>query len=303
MSMKLDLQLFAEGENGGIAAVDDTTAMDPELSLEEMYQNGASAEDDSEEEATGEESSGSGDGAETETNAGEDSSVESEQEEQPWKNQYNAEMAAQRRRQEEAQRVQRARDEIVRETYAGQINPYTNRPILTEADLRQYQQQYQQEQLQQAGIDPAMIQQMINNHPVVQQSQQLLAQQRQARGQQLLQEEVRAISQIDPAIKTVQDVIQLDNFQEINQMVQQGYKLSDAYKLANMDRITQRRQAAAKQQMINQAAGKRHLQATGQNGAGNEVQIPADVLAMYHEMMPDATDGQIKKHYAKTRKG
>ena len=301
--MELDLQMFAEGE-GENAATDDTTVVDAALSFEEMYQNGATAEMDGGNGEFGSDDEGDqDDGAEEEAATEDVSGVDSGQEEQPWKNPYNADMAARRRRQEEAQRVQQARDEIVRETYAGQINPYTNRPILTEADLRQYQQQYQQERMQQAGIDPAMIQQMINNHPVVKQSQQLLAQQRQVRGQQLLQDEVRVISQIDPAVRTVQDVIQMDNFQQINQMVQQGYRLSDAYKLVNMNRITQRKQAAAKQQVINQTAGKQHLQATGQNGAGNEVQIPSDILAIYHEMMPEATDGQIKKHYAETKKG
>lgn len=301
--MKLNLQLFAEEDT----VVDVPAAADPGiedtgaeidgagLSFEEMYENGPQ-DDVGDGDGTGDDDTGEGEGDEYHPAPDDDG-------QQPWKTQHNAEMAAQRRRQEEAARVQQARDELIRETYAGQVNPYTNKPILTEADFRQYQQQYQQEQLQNAGINPELINEMVNNHPAIKQAQAVMAQQHVERGQQLLTEGIREISKFDSDIKSFDDLYKSEHFAQVNEMVNRGYSLPDAYRLANMDKLMQRKQAAAKQQVINQATGKQHMRATGQNGAGADLQVPADVLSIYREMMPGMTDAQIREHYNKTKKG
>lgn len=287
--MKLNLQLFAEGEGEGIGDISQgTEVQQPEVSDRDMFEQ--MYYEEPEVEAGGDDSSEM-------IEQPEDTTIDGANQ-QPWKNQHNAEMAAARRRQEQ----QMAVDQAYANMFRGQVNPYTGQPIQSERDYNQYLQQQQQEQLQQAGLDPNMIDQMIQNHPAVQQAQTVMHQQQRVAGQQRLVAGLQAISQFDPDVKTFEDILACPNFAQIDDMFRRGYSLEDAYKLANMDKIAQRKQAAAKQQAINQVTGKRHMQATGNNGAGNNVSVPADVMEMYRQMNPNATDAQIKQHYARTHK-
>ncbi len=284
--MELNLQLFAEGEEG----TEQQATLTGDEEFEESYYSNPDEGEDEEEEDIEE--------PEGEDEEGEDI----EEPNQPFKNQHNADMAAMRRRQEEAQRIQAARDAAFAEAYGNQVNPYTNQPIRTEQDFRAYQEAFQRDQLQQAGLDPNIINQMVSNHPMIRQAQEALAQQKIAQQQQAMVAGLQEISRIDPDIKTFEDILANPNFAQIDAMYQRGYSLSDAYKLANMEKITQRKQAAAKQTVINQTTGKSHMQQTSGRGTGNDVQIPADVMAMYHEMMPNATDKEIRAHYKRTHK-
>lgn len=287
---RLDLQLFAEEEVD--TPEEDETVDDVADPFDVMYEDD---ELDDEE-----------DTSEEESNTDQDDGVEIDDqhppEGKPWKNQQNADFAAARRRQEVQQQIQAGRDALVQEAYAGQVNPYTGQPIQTEADLRQYQQQYQQEQLQQAGVDPNYINQLVQNNPAVVEANRIMQQQRQAEGKRLLEAQVQEICQLDSDIKGFQDLVACENFQQINDMVMSGYSLTDAYKIANFGKITQRKQAAATQRAINQAAGKSHMKQTGAAGSGNNISVPADVMSMYREMMPEATTEQIMAHYKRTHK-
>lgn len=226
---------------------------------------------------------------------------------QPWKNEHNAEMAAQRRRAELENAIQAARmdakNEVYREMFKGQINPYTGGAITSEADYKEYQQQVQNEQLQEAGVDPNIINEMVMNHPALQQAQQILQQQQEIRGNQLLNDSIKRIGQLDPDIRSFQDLYNSASFPEIDQLVHQGYSLENAYKVVNFDKITQRRQAAAKQQALNSMTSKAHLQATASGGAGEDISVPEDVMNYYKQMLPDATDAEIRKSWAKYTKG
>lgn len=306
MSIRLDLQMFAEGDQNDTTS---TGAGGEEQSLsgfeqfEGLYNNGLQDEDTDADETT---DTGADD---TDADADGNTDIDTQAQQQPWKNQYNAQQAAQRRRQEEAQRVQRERDAVYAQIYAGQINPYTNKPIQSEQDYQEYVRQYTQEQLQQAGIDQNVVQQAVNADPrvqqaaaIIQQQQVFQAQQAQLQQTQQFQAALQNIQQFDSSVKGFEDIINNPHFAEIEQMWKKGYSLDDAYYLANRSELTQKRQAAAKQQVINQATGKQHLKPTGNNGAGDDVQVPADLMAMYREMNPKATDADIRKNYAKFQK-
>lgn len=304
MSIKLDLQMFAEGDPDDTS---DTGAEEQSLGgyeqFEELYNNGLQDEDVDTDETT---DTGADD---TDADADSNTDIDTQAQQQPWKNQYNAQQAAQRRRQEEAQRVQRERDAVYAQIYAGQINPYTNKPIQSEQDYQEYVRQYTQEQLQQAGIDQNVVQQAVNADPrvqqaaaIIQQQQAFQAQQVQMQQKQQFQASLQVIQQFDSNVRTFEDIINNPHFAEIEQKWQKGYSLEDAYYLANKNELAQKRQAAAKQQVINQATGKQHLKPTGNNGAGDDVQVPADLMAMYREMNPKATDADIRKNYAKFQK-
>lgn len=314
MNLKLNLQMFAEGDVNDTGA--ETGAEEQSLSgyeqFEQLYNNLALAEDDpeGEDDAVNNDSDDSLGGDDDSADGGDEQNQQEQQMQQPWKNQYNAQQAAQRRRQEEAQRVQRERDAVFAQIYHGQINPYTNNPIQSEKDYQEYVRQYTQDQLKQAGVDQSVVQQAVNADPRVQQAAAIIQQQQAMAAQQAQQAQtqqfhvaLQAIQQFDPAVKSFEDIINNPHFAEIEQRWQKGYSLEDAYYLANKNELYQKRQAAAKQQVINQATGKKHLKQTGNNGAGDDVQVPADVMNSYREMNPKATDAEIRKHYARFMKG
>lgn len=220
----------------------------------------------------------------------------------------NALLAAARRRAEveAAQKAQLEKDAIVARAYGGQVNPYTGMPITTEAELKAYQAAYQQEQQQQAmaqaGLSPELLNQMIEQTPAVQQAKAVVAQQQQVLGQQLLSEQIKAISALDPSVQSLADISKMETFGQFDTMVKQGYSLVDAYKLANFDALAAKRAGAARQRAINQTAGKAHLKSTQGKESGQAVVVPPDVRAMYREMNPGISDKEIAKHYAKTLK-
>lgn len=227
---------------------------------------------------------------------------------QPFKNEHNAQMAAQRRRQEEQQRIQKARDEVFKEAYAGQVNPYNNQPINSEADYRAYQQMHAREQMRQAGVTDADIQQVVDADPRIQQAQQMIQEnarfaqmQQQMAQRQEIERALGEINKVDPSIKTADDLIANPHFAEIEQMWKRGLHLDEAFYLTNRGAIERRAQEAAQQQALNQVTSKKHLKST-QGGAGDEVVVPDSVLEAYQAMNPKATMQEIKEHYKRSQK-
>ena len=292
----LDLQLFAE------PVVD--TADDVETDIDDGLDDVDPFADDDEEDFwdLGDEAE------EAEGDADAPEQPEEEQEppaEQPTQTpEMNALLAAARRRaeMEAAARAQHEKDALVAQAYAGQVNPYTGRPIPTEAELKAYQTAYREEQLQAAGITPDVLQQMIESNPAVQQAKMLAAQQQQMMGQQIMSEQLKAISAIDPQVTSLEDITKMETFEQFDAMVRQGYSLVDAYKLANFDTLAAKRAAAAKQRTLNQTAGKAHLQPTQGKESGQAVIVPPEIREMYREMNPGISDKEIAKHYAKSMK-
>lgn len=213
----------------------------------------------------------------------------------------NAAFAAARRRAEAqaAARSQAEKDALVERIYRGQNNPYTGRPIRSVRDLNEYEQQYQQDQMRQAGIDPGVLNQMIENNPAVQQAKVMTARMRQEAGQRALEEQIAEIGKIDPSVTDFQTLVQHPNFQQFDARVRQGYSLVDAFKLANYDQITGKKAAAAKQQALNSVNGKNHLNPTKSAGTGDDVVVPEETMAMYRMAFKGWTKQQIVDDYKK----
>lgn len=213
----------------------------------------------------------------------------------------NAAFAAARRRAEAqaAVRSQAEQDALVERIYRGQTNPYTGKPIRSVRDLNEYEQQYQQDQMRQAGIDPSVLNQMIENNPAVQQARQMTAKMQQEEGQRYIEGQVAEIGKVDPAIKSFSDLTKAETFPQFDAMVRRGYSLVDAYKIANFDRLTGQRAAAAKQQALNSVNGKNHLNPTKGAGNGEDVVVPEETMAMYRSAFPSWTKQQIIEDYKK----
>lgn len=217
----------------------------------------------------------------------------------------NARFAAARRRAEAqfnqriAQERQAAKDEMIRQMYDGQLDPYTNRPISSEADLRAYEQAYQRDQMQQAGIDPAMLDRMIANNPTVKQAQRVIDRVQMEEGERAMNEAIAEISRLDPSVTDAASLANHPNAQAFNALVNKGYALVDAFRLANFDTLTGKKAAAAKQQAMNNVNGKNHLATTPIGGGGDDVHVPDETMGWYRKAFPDWTKQQIIADYKK----
>ena len=193
---------------------------------------------------------------------------------------------------------------------AGLINPYTKQPIRTMAEYEAFDRQRQSEQqkafMRANNMTEQQYQTFVENLPEVKAARDMKAQaeaaERQARESQAranLEAEVREIGKLDPAVKDLESLTKDPSYPEVYKLVQRGYSLANAWKVVNFDRLQQRGTAAAARQVMNGVAGKSHLTRTGARGEG-AASVPADVMKIYKSFMPNASEAEIRQHYAKS---
>lgn len=232
--------------------------------------------------------------------------------------------AAARRAREDAEREaahQAEIDAIYRRAYEGQVNPYTGQPIMGRKDYEAYQRAYQEDaarqqrqKLQEGGMDPAalenMIQQAVASNPVVQQANQVVARaqamEQQAMATQrdnLLRQGLQEIAAEDPRIKTSEDLQKYypAGWQDMLQYMRAGVPLAKAWRAANMETLMQQRSAAGRQAAMNDMGTKSHLR-TMHGGGADTVSMPRAVLEMYRAINPGHTDAEYARHWAKNHK-
>lgn len=265
---------------------------------------------------------GQGNGVESSQSTPDTSAAEDESSAQPAMSpeERHRQAAARRAREErERQQAEQARrDMIYAEMFAGQTNPYTGKPINTEAEYRAYQaersRRQQAAQLQRQGIDPTAFQNLVNQQveqqmaPIKQQMEAARMENMRRRAAEVNQRAEAAISvalknirALDPGIKSLKDISKMPTATRFNQLVQAGVGLEDAFYLANRPAIDNRKAAAAREAARTQAAGKGHLAPVTGNGQ-EIVRAPQGVREAYLEMMPGATDAEINAAYAKAMK-
>ena len=223
----------------------------------------------------------------------------------PQSSEENARYAAIRRRAEEDAR-RRYESELgslnqqITAMCQGITHPTTGQPITNVRDyvdaLRIQQRQARDQELKDRGIDPSMIDRMIESNPVVMQAQQVIEQNKMSQAEQALQNDLAEISKYDPSIKGINDLSAMPNFPEILSRVERGASLVDAYKMVNFDTFMQHTNEAARQQAINQMRGKNHL--TTQKGvaeADDYVEVPAEIMTRWRS--EGKTEKQIRDLY------
>ena len=191
----------------------------------------------------------------------------------------------------------------------GIINPYTGKPIASMEEWNSYRQQHEQQQkrdfMAAHNMDEAQYNQMVSSLPEVREAR--IAAERaklaersaaDARAKTMMEEQLREISKLDPEIKSAADLMKSESYPEIYQMVKKGYNLYDAYRLANYGKLTQKASATARQQVLNNQAGKEHLIQTAQRGTGIDM-VPPDVRQQYRMLNPGMSDAEIIKSYTK----
>ncbi len=131
-----------------------------------------------------------------------------------------------------------------------------------------------------------------------------------------LDRQMAEIAAIDPTVRTLDDLRRMENYPRFRELVRRGNTLADAFRLASLDRRDRAAGSAfsprinasgaamaaqAKQAALNQINSKAHLDRTTTRGAGAAV-VPADVAAQYRAINPEATEAEIRAHWAKYKK-
>lgn len=186
-------------------------------------------------------------------------------------------------------------------------NPETGQPIRTVEDyfdaLDAQERIAARQQMEQNGIDPALLDQMIANNPAIRQAQEILRENQLNEGQRELDSQVRAISEFYPEVQSLADISKMDTFPAFDAYVRNGLSLVDAFKLANFETMSQRTAAATKQAAINAAKGKSHLSPVGVGADGQTTQfvdIPPEAREVWEQAYPDLSYKELKEKYNKS---
>ena len=223
----------------------------------------------------------------------------------------NARYAAIRRRAEEEARRKydtqlNGLNQQVAAMCQGVTHPTTGQPITNVHDyldaLAIQQRQASEQELQEKGVDPALIDRMIASNPVVMQAQQVIEATKAMGAEKQLQSDLAEISKIDPNIKGIQDLATLPNFPDMLARVERGESLVDAYKIVNFNNFMQNTGDAARQQAINQMRGKSHLASPSTSVAteNDDVEVPKEIMSSWKA--EGKTEKQIRELYKKVAK-
>ncbi len=224
----------------------------------------------------------------------------------------NAGFAAARRRaeREAAQAVEKIRKDAAEEIDSlvasfKLVDPYTGTPITTRAQYDTYlshkRLDLETKMRSASGMSDKEFDEYKNSLPEVVEAREHLKKMRAAEADRKLSDEISKIGTFDPTVKTVEDIAASPLFVKVNEMVKRGYDLSDAWRLANLDRVEQINAEKTRQAALNAYNGKEHMTPTASRGEGT-VRVPDAVLDMYRAFNPDASNAEITRHYNKTLK-
>lgn len=213
---------------------------------------------------------------------------------------------------EAADAAARARmDEIIKSMNL--VNPRTKERLQSYADWGAYNSQVQAEQRERAmkklGMNEQEYKEFIQNDPDVRAMSEATKQAQNNAARVALDDQIRQLHELDPSINNVRDLGKMPNYPRFYELVKRNHlSLVDAYKLVNMDKLTQRNVEASRQAARNAEAAKAHLTKTAQRGsATGEVTVPKGVQEIYKGLDPTITQAEMQRDYsryvANTRKG
>lgn len=240
---------------------------------------------------------------------------------QPQSREERAKNAAARRKREQDAAIQAAVDAALQAERADQAQKLKdffasagmrdpnrdNAPITSLEEYQQYQQatalKKAEADLRRGKLTPETIQQIVAQTPAMQQAQQIIQRAEQEKQQAQRQSaqarvdaEIAEINKMDPTISSLQDLLASENGQRVYELVKRPPTLVEAFQLANFDQLTSKAAAAGQAKKSASEASKSHLRSTTARGHGS-VDVPPGELATYRQLMPSATDAEIRKHY------
>ena len=227
---------------------------------------------------------------------------------EPQSAEVNASFAAARRKAEEEynSKLQGINDEFKR-VFGDIKNPVTGKNIETYQDYLQaveYQKaESRNKMLQEKGVDPKLIEQIVNETPAVRQAQQILEENNKAEAQRRLESDLKEIGKLAPEITSFEDLEKHESCADVVAYVEKGLSLVDAFKLANYNRLSAKTTEAAKQAAVNQAKSKGHMETTNSiSTVDNSKEIPLAELEKWRAFFPDASMQELKEKYNRVNK-
>lgn len=241
---------------------------------------------------------------------------EEQSEEQPNTQQEQPRVDPERARQTaEAVRQRMAYEQAVREAI-GKVNPYTGAVINNREDYEAYRNAYAQSQQNAATANlygriqngtatadefnafiQSAVQRALMSSPDLQRAraaadraEQAERQAREDAGRSRLQADIDALNKEYPScnIKTIADI----KDPAMVDYIKKGLTVSDAYYLTHRQEIAKSQQAAAKQAVINQTAGKAHLKTTA-GTAAEDSGVTEEMIAEFKPFFPNATRKEL----------
>lgn len=117
--------------------------------------------------------------------------------------------------------------------------------------------------------------------------------------ERLVSEDLAKITALDPEIRTVGDLLAMENADEFRRHVERGASFYDAFRLANYEKLTAASAKAAEDAAKANARSKDHLVPTKTRGKGAP-SVPSDEMEMFRLFNPKASDDEIEKYYQKS---
>jgi len=150
------------------------------------------------------------------------------------------------------------------------------------------------EQYENAGINPALVNQLIDANPVVQQAKEIAKQQQIQSDIANLHNEIQGTQHI----KTVNDLYALPKWKEMYGLIARGYELSDAYFKVHKAEILTKQGQAIHQKAVNDINGKSHIRGDGSGVDVSKIQIDPAEFKIAKLLDPSLT----KEAYIKFKK-
>lgn len=183
--------------------------------------------------------------------------------------------------------VQQRIDAAIVRQFGGMTNPYTGRPITTEAELAAYQQAFaaeeQERRLRESGIDRNILNDAISGHPIVQQANAMLHEQQQRQANDFMAQEFAALLQEFPdcGLKEARELMNTPEGMETLRLWQSGpISLKTAYAATHLNEIKAKQSKAVRQGVMNEVNGRAHLRQTN-NGGQAGAEMPAETMEEY----------------------
>lgn len=161
----------------------------------------------------------------------------------------------------------------------------------------------QKERLEAMGIQNTddfnkYVEEIVAKSPIIEEAKRILESQKQKEEQAMITDAISQISAVDPDIKSLDDLIKLENYDEFYGLVEKGYSIPDAYKIVAFDKITARKVDSATENVITNANSKNHMKPLS-GGKSREISVPQDILDTYRKNMPNMSEQEIREHYSK----
>lgn len=175
----------------------------------------------------------------------------------------------------------------------GMVDPYTGEAIRTKSDFLRWKQRFLDdsaaraaEEQRFAAPDPMALDDSRGDVKL--------------RLDELVNSELGKIRQWDDAVEALADIADSEVYPAIYEKVMKGYSLSDAFYLANADRLQQAAVSRAEEALRSQLMSKDHLRSRSSRGGG-DVHIPAEVMAEFQRIVPEADAEAVRKFYKRDR--